>query len=647
MKRTGLIIGLILLVFTVAGCVSTINHNDDPYYRGKRAYEKGDYKAAIKEFNIAIKTNNIKWSLPPNMLRSLPYNDLGDAYFKNGNYRDAINAYNRYLNGTYTDREDMVKLHDENPSLRGEAALKIRKSYQALKDLGNAVLYMEQLIAKDPNNSYYFRELGYMYNMVGQYDKAIAATKRAVEMQPQDAESYDNLGYVYGKKKQYDKAFKAFRKSIEINPQNHAACSNYGQFLAEKRDYAEATEQYKKAVSLQPNNRAYLSRLSSAYYRQGKYDEALDATNKAIFPMSLVGIGSQIHIVEDYPVVYSVFESGPAEGAGIKAGDKIIKIDGKSTKGWKIEEIVSNLRGQEGAQVVLTIERGDSKKPLEATVTRERIFTAAASTGIGYRSIILRQMGKQEEALKDAKQAYSLNSSDSWAQLALGASNLFQGRYDEAVQLLSQVKESTTSRILEATAYARKGDFKKAIDIYSAIPEEKLSPENVPLWSDRTALLKTLNPFIASKMESAGRMKAQEKYREALKELGDALKVADDKTSEEVCGLIYRIMNMDPRLSGLPEEAIKYTLRGDVLTEQGKFEGAVKEYLQAVQAAPYIAKLYFNTAMIYGELKRRAQAIRNMKTYLLLAPEAPNARAAKNQIYKWEFKMEKGANGGT
>ncbi|MBW2632249.1 MAG: hypothetical protein JRC90_10945 [Deltaproteobacteria bacterium] len=91
----------------------------------------------------------------------------------------------------------------------------------------------------------------------------------------------------------------------------------------------------------------------------------------------------------------------------------------------------------------------------------------------------------------------------------------------------------------------------------------------------------------------------------------------------------------------LPEEARKYVLRGDVLTEEGTFEEAVKEYLQAVQAAPYIAKLYFNTAMIYGELKKYPQAIRNMNTYLNLAPESPNARASKDQIYKWEFKMEK------
>ena len=632
MKSTGLIIGLIFLVFAVAGCVGTINLNDDPYYRGRAAQRKGDYQNAIKDFNIAIKTNHT--------MGLLVYNELGDAYFKNGNYRDALNAYKQYLNLTYTDRKDkdMVKFYNENPQWRGAAAGKIRRSYQVLKNLGDAVPFMEQLIAKDQSNSYYFRELGYIYMMIGQYDKAITATKRAIELNPQDPYSYDNLGYVYGKKKQYDKAFKAFRKSIEINPQNHAACSNYGQFLAEKRDYAEATEQYKKAVSLRPDNRAYLSGLTDVYYKQGKYDEALDVVNISL--STFTGIGVEIEIENKYPVIKGTSESGPAKKAGLLIGDRIIKIDGEETKDFTIAKVVLSLRGEEGTPIVLTIER--EKKPLEKTVTRERRITAAASTGTGYRSIILRQMGKQEEALKDAKQAYSLNSSDTLAQLALGAAYLDQGRYDETVKLLLQVKESTSARVLEATAYAKKSDVKKAINIYSAIPEEKLSPKDVPLWSDRGELLKALKPFIASKMESADRLKTQGRYKEALNELGDALKIADDTTSEEICGSIYRIMSMDPRLSELPEDARKYALRGDVMTEQGKFEDAVKEYLQAVQAAPYIAKLYFNTAMIYGELKRHPQAISHMNTYLNLAPESPNARAAKDQIYKWEFMMEKG-----
>ena len=164
----------------------------------------------------------------------------------------------------------------------------------------------------------------------------------------------------------------------------------------------------------------------------------------------------------------------------------------------------------------------------------------------------------------------------------------------------------------------------------------------MPLWSDRIALLEVFKPFIIAKIQNAATLKSQGRYKEALQELGDVLKVADDKTSKEICGSIYRIMSMDPRLSELPEVARKYALRGDVLTEEGKFEEAVNEYRQAIQAAPYIANLYFNTSMIYRELKRYTQAIRYMKTYLQLAPEAPNVRATQDQIYKWEFKMEKG-----
>ena len=576
---------LLMVVFIVSGCATVDSRPPKTFHQqGRDYYAKGEYDAAIKQFKSAI-------ALRPD--DPVNYNWLGVSY-------------------------------------------KAKKQYE------KAVSYFQKAIAKGTTNPWSFVRLANCYNELNQYDAAIKAGMRALQLDFSNDGAHFELAWSFFKTKQHEKAFKAYKKAIELDPQDPTYYSRWGYLLMDSGDYAGAAEQYEKAVSLKPNNGNYLSSLASAYYKQGRYDEALDATNKSIFPMSVVGIGSRIHIVGDYSVVYSVFESGPAERAGIKKGDRILKIDGKSIKGWKIGEVVSRLRGQKDTRVVLTIERGDSKKSLEKTATRERVFMAAASTGIGYRSFIQRHKGKKDEALKDAEQAYSLNSSDRWAQLALGASNLFQGRYDEAVKLLSQVKESTTSRILEATAYARKGDFNKAIEIYSAIPEEKLSPKNVPLWSDRIALLEAFKPFITSKIQNAATLKSQGRYKGALNELGDALKVADDKTSKEVCGSIYRIMSMDPRLSELPEEARKYALRGDVLTEQGKFEEAAKEYRKAVQFAPYIAKLYFNTAMISGELKKYPQAVRYMKTYLNLAPEAPNVRAAQDQIYKWEFMMEKG-----
>ena len=500
-----------------------------------------------------------------------------------------------------------------------------------------AINSFKKAISLNPSESENFRGLSASYSALKQYDEAITAAKRAIELKPDNANAYNALGIAYSRKKQFNEALNAYKKAIEIAPKYAFLYTSTGNLFLERGDYSRAAEQYEKAISLKPNNIKSLSGLTNAYYKQGKYDEALDAADKSVALSVSAQIRVNLQLVDGLLAIESVI-SDHAKEADLQAGDFIIKVDGKPTKELKD---LSSLRGQEGTRVVLTIKRKGVKKVFERTLVRERVYLSGASSALGYRSIILRQMGKQEEALKDAKQAYSLNSSDTLAQLALGAAYLDQGQYDEAVRLLSQVKGSASARVLEATVYAKKRDFNKAIEIYSAIPEEKLSPKNVPLWDDRTVLLKTLNPFISSKMESAGRLKAQGKYKEALKELGEAMKVADDKTSKEICGAIYRIMNLDPRLSVLPEEARKYALRGDVLTEEGKFGEAVKEYRKAVQAAPYIAKLYFNTAMIYGELKKHPQAIRHMKTYLQLAPEAPNARATKDQIYKWEFKMEK------
>ncbi|MBW2632250.1 MAG: tetratricopeptide repeat protein [Deltaproteobacteria bacterium] len=620
---------LLIIVLTVSGCATVdLQPRKDAYhyYSKGLAYDRaGEYDAAIEQYKMAIKVepndpaHNIDWT-------ESSYFQLALTYMSKGQCKDAVFYYQKVM-ATTTPNSHNSRL--------------LAQCYNELNQYNNAVFCYQNVIASGDGNTHTFRLLAQSYNKLNQYNNAIKAGKRAIELDFSNDYAHFELAYAFFKTKQYKNAVKAYKKAIELDPKVPNYYSRWGALLGNSGDYAGAAEQYEKAVSLEPNNLKYRSGVYLAYYEQGRYNDALDAVDKTVPLMSFAGIGADLQIEENYPVVTTVFDPSPAKKAGIKAGDKIIKVDGKTIKGWKLNDVISDIKGQEGTSVVFLIERKDTQKPLEIAVIRENIIQEEASPVFGIRSLIFRYIGKKQESLKDAKQAYFLDSSGKWAQVALGAAYLDQGQYDEAVKLLSQVKKSTHARILEATAYAKKGDFKKAIDIYSAIPEGKPSPKSIPTWSDRAALLDTLEPFIASKIETAGKLKTQGRYKEALIELGYALKIADDTTSKEICGSIYRIMSLDPRLSGLPEEAIKYTLRGDVLTEEGKFGEAVKEYLQAVQAAPYIAKLYFNTAVIYGELKRHPQAIRNMKTYLLLAPEAPNARAAKNQIYKWEFAMEK------
>ena len=82
------------------------------------------------------------------------------------------------------------------------------------------------------------------------------------------------------------------------------------------------------------------------------------------------GIGIEITILKDVLTVVSPIEDTPAFNAGVKSGDQIIKIDGKSTKDITIMEAVKKLRGPEDTKVTITIMRENIAKPKDFVLTR-------------------------------------------------------------------------------------------------------------------------------------------------------------------------------------------------------------------------------------------------------------------------------------
>jgi len=86
------------------------------------------------------------------------------------------------------------------------------------------------------------------------------------------------------------------------------------------------------------------------------------------------GIGAQLGIKDKKIVVVSPLKDTPAEKAGIKPGDWIVKVDGKETANWTLPEAVSKIRGPRGTNVVLTIIHEGEEKPVEVTITRDTIL---------------------------------------------------------------------------------------------------------------------------------------------------------------------------------------------------------------------------------------------------------------------------------
>ena len=88
---------------------------------------------------------------------------------------------------------------------------------------------------------------------------------------------------------------------------------------------------------------------------------------------SFGGIGISISIVNDILTIISPIEDTPGWKAGLKAGDQILGIDGKSTEGIALTDAVNLLRGKKGTKVTITIMREGWKSPRDFTLVREII----------------------------------------------------------------------------------------------------------------------------------------------------------------------------------------------------------------------------------------------------------------------------------
>ncbi len=99
------------------------------------------------------------------------------------------------------------------------------------------------------------------------------------------------------------------------------------------------------------------------------------------------GIGVSITLKDGFVTVIAPIEGTPAYKAGIKAGDKIIKVNGKPTR--DLREAVKLIRGPKGTEVTVTIAREESKKPIDFKIIRdiipvESVKAAELEPGYGY-----------------------------------------------------------------------------------------------------------------------------------------------------------------------------------------------------------------------------------------------------------------------
>lgn len=154
-------------------------------------------------------------------------------------------------------------------------------------------------------------------------------------------------------------------------------------FAKIKNDYVEEVDDRKL---LEDAIRGMLAGLDphSSYLDKASYEDLQEGTTG-----EFGGLGIEVGMEDGFIKVISPIDDTPAQKAGIKAGDLIIKLDDTPVKGLSLNDAVNRMRGKPGSEITLTVVRNGEEKPLKITIVRDiiRVNSVRSETlepGYGY-----------------------------------------------------------------------------------------------------------------------------------------------------------------------------------------------------------------------------------------------------------------------
>ena len=126
------------------------------------------------------------------------------------------------------------------------------------------------------------------------------------------------------------------------------------------------------------------------------------------------GLGIEVTMENGFVKVVAPIEDTPAAAAGLKTGDLIIRLDDKAVKGMSLTDAVRLMRGKPGSDIILTVVREGSNKPLKFTVTRavikiQSVKQKLLDPGYGYVRITQFQSGTTKNLQTAIKKLESEN----------------------------------------------------------------------------------------------------------------------------------------------------------------------------------------------------------------------------------------------
>lgn len=200
-----------------------------------------------------------------------------------------------------------------------------------------------------------------------------------------------------------------------------------------KRDYVESVSDKKL---FEDAIRGMLSGLDphSAYLVADEFQELKESTTG-----QFGGLGIEVTMENGFIKIVSPIDDTPAQKAGMRTGDLIIKLDEKPVKGMSLNDAVKMMRGEPGSKIVLTIVREGEEKPLKISLVRAIIKVKSVKNrmldkGYGYVRISSFQSGTADN-LEEALTALKKENGGNLKGLVLDLRNNPGGVLEAAVKV--------------------------------------------------------------------------------------------------------------------------------------------------------------------------------------------------------------------
>lgn len=162
------------------------------------------------------------------------------------------------------------------------------------------------------------------------------------------------------------------------------------------------------------------------------------------------GIGAYIAVRNDQPLITQPIEGSPAERAGIRPGDLILKVNGEDMHGATVDEVRSKVVGPKGTKVRLTIQHEGEELPIEITITREEInFPSVSWRKLSNNIALVRLNQFTERSTDEMKQVLTDVKAQGATSIVLDLRNNSGGLVSTLIGVASQFLPPDTTVLLE------------------------------------------------------------------------------------------------------------------------------------------------------------------------------------------------------